>query len=107
MSGRELERVEVMGRVAKRDLKLSDAAALLELSYRQSKRVWRRYREAGGESLTHGNAGRPSNRGKPGEGRRPGVDFLQEKESRTEQGGIGPTVGGRHFGREGRLGNRP
>jgi hypothetical protein len=31
-----LERVEVMGRVAKQDLKLTDAAAVLELSYCQS-----------------------------------------------------------------------
>jgi len=43
MSTRELERVEVIGRVAHKVLKLSDAAAMLELSYRQVKRLWRRY----------------------------------------------------------------
>jgi hypothetical protein len=47
MSSRELERVEVMGRVGSGDLKLSDAAIMLELSYRQTKRLWRRYRKAG------------------------------------------------------------
>ena len=47
MSRRELERVEVMGRVGSGDLKLSDAAEMLGLSYRQSKRLWRRYRKAG------------------------------------------------------------
>jgi hypothetical protein len=41
MSTRELERVEVMGRVAKEELKLTDAAAVLRLSYRQVKRLWR------------------------------------------------------------------
>ena len=49
MSTRELERVEVMGRVAKGGLKLLDAAVMLQLSYRQVKRVWRRYQEAGGK----------------------------------------------------------
>ena len=47
MSTRELERVEVMGRVAKEELKLMDAAAMLQLSYRQVKRLWRRYRQKG------------------------------------------------------------
>ena len=42
MSSRELERVEVMGRVGSGDLKLSDAAVMLWLSYRQTKRLWRR-----------------------------------------------------------------
>jgi hypothetical protein len=47
MSTRELERVEVMGRVANKELKLTDAAAMLELSYRQVKRLWRRYKRVG------------------------------------------------------------
>jgi len=45
MSAGELERVEVMGRVANEELKLTDAAAMLQLSYRQVKRLWRRYRQ--------------------------------------------------------------
>ena len=44
MSSRELNRVEVMGRVRSGELRLNDAAVLLELSYRQTKRLWRRYR---------------------------------------------------------------
>ena len=47
MSSRELERAEVMGRVGSGDLKLSDAGVMLELSYRQAKRLWRRYRQVG------------------------------------------------------------
>jgi hypothetical protein len=54
MSSGELERVEVMGRVGSGDLKLSDAAIMLELSYRQTKRLWGRYRKAGREGLKHG-----------------------------------------------------
>ena len=100
MSGRELERVEVMGRVAKQDLKLSDASALLELSYRQTKRVWRRYRETGGEGLKHGNAGRPSNRGKPGKVRRRVLHLLQKKYSGSEQERFGPTLAAEHLAEE-------
>ena len=39
MSAGELERVEVMGRVAQEGLKLVDAAAMLRLSYRKVKRM--------------------------------------------------------------------
>ena len=62
MSSHELNRVEVMGRVKSGELKLSNAAMLLELSYRQTKRLWRRYQQVGSKGLKHGNAGRHSNR---------------------------------------------
>ena len=62
MSRQELSRVEVMGRVKARSLRLREAAALLELSYRQTKRVWARYRAGGAKALQHGNCGRVSNR---------------------------------------------
>src|SRR5205807_2200613 len=45
MSSRELRRVEVLSRVKSKELKLVDAAALLEVSYRQAKRLWRRERK--------------------------------------------------------------
>jgi transposase len=84
MSRRELERVEVMGRVARGDLRLQHAAQMLELSYRQTKRVGRRYREHGGEGLKHGNAGRESNRGKGKKLRRRVLSLIQRKYSGTE-----------------------
>ena len=57
MSTRELERVEVMGRVAKEGVKLVDAATILQSSYRQVKRLWRRYPLVGRKGPKHGNAG--------------------------------------------------
>jgi hypothetical protein len=54
MSSGELERVEVMGRVGSGDLKLRDAAVMLELSYRQTKRLWRRYRQVGRKGSSMG-----------------------------------------------------
>lgn len=65
MSSKELRRVEVMGRVKAKSLELSEAAELLEISYRQAKRVWKRYREGGREALQHRSCGRRSNRAKP------------------------------------------
>lgn len=44
---RKLSRVEVMARVKAGSLRLKEAAELLELSYRQVKRVRARYREVG------------------------------------------------------------
>lgn len=47
MSKRELGRVEVLARVRSQPLRVVDAAALLRVSYRQAKRLWKRYREEG------------------------------------------------------------
>src|SRR2546422_9221043 len=57
MSSRELRRVEVLSRVKSKELKLVDAAALLEVSYRQAKRLWRRYRCEGAAGLKYRSAG--------------------------------------------------
>ena len=44
LSSKELSRAEVMGRVKAGNLRLREAGELLELSYRQAKRIWARYR---------------------------------------------------------------
>jgi transposase len=100
MSRRELEGVEVMGRVGSGDLGLQDAAAVLGLSYRQTKRVWRRYRERGAEGLKHGNAGRESNRGKPRKLRRRVLSLIRKKYSGEEGERFGPTLAAEHLGEE-------
>src|SRR2546428_3378864 len=66
MSSRELRRVEVLSRVKSKELKLVDAAALLEVSYRQAKRLWRGDRCAGAAGLKHRNVGRGGAPGQPG-----------------------------------------
>jgi transposase len=100
MSRGELERVEVMGRVGSGDLKLRDAAIMLGLSYRQSKRLWRRYRKAGREGLKHGNAGRRSNRSKPLKVRGRVLHLIKKKYSGSEQERFGPTLAAEHLGEE-------
>src|SRR5260370_39111932 len=54
-----------MGRVKGCSLRLREAAELLDLSYRQAKRIAARYREGGAKALQHGNCGRVSNRAYP------------------------------------------
>ena len=100
MSSRELERVEVMGRVASGTLKLVHAAEMLELSYRQTKRLWRRYGKKGPEGLKHGHAGQASNRGKPKKLRRRVLQLIQKKYSGTEAARFGPTLAAEHLAEE-------
>ena len=100
MSTRELERVEVMGRVSSRELKLKDAAAVLQLSYRQVKRLWRRYREVGRSGLQHGNAGQASHRSKPAKFRRRVLKLIQQEYSGSEEERFGPTLAAEHLWEE-------
>src|ERR1700687_6446412 len=62
MSKRELGRVEVLARVRSKQLRVLDAGRLLRVSYRQAKRLWKRYREEGAAGLKHRSAGGSSNR---------------------------------------------
>ena len=100
MSSGELERVEVMGRVGSGDLKMGDAAVMLKLSYRQVKRLWRRYRQMGRKGLQHGNAGRPSNRSKPAKFRRRVLSLIRKKYSGSEEERFGPTLAAEHLAEE-------
>ena len=54
-----------MAQVAAEEWRLVDAAERMELSYRQTKRLWKRYQKEGAAGLVHRSAGRPSNRAKP------------------------------------------
>src|SRR5258706_11469116 len=80
MSTRELRRAEVLARVKSETLRLVDAAKMLEVSYRQAKRLWQRYREEGAKGLQHRSAGRGSNRAKPQKFRRKALQVLREEQ---------------------------
>ena len=71
MSGKELTRVEVLARVKAGTLSLKSAAVLLQVSYRQAKRLARRYWATGATGLKHGNAPAADRitRGQPRSGR--------------------------------------
>jgi Helix-turn-helix domain len=100
MSSRELERVEVMGRVAKKSLKLVHAAEILRLSYRQVKRLWKIYQHAGAAGLKHGHAGSPSNRAKPEKFRGKVLRLVARKYSGSEEERFGPTLAAEHLAEE-------
>jgi transposase len=81
-------------------LRLVDAAQMLELSYRQTKRRWQRYREEGAKGLQHRSAGRSSNRAKPEKFRRKVLQLIREKYSGTEPERFGPTLAAEHLADE-------
>jgi transposase len=100
MSARELQRVEVMGRVRSKALKVVNAGEILGLSYRQAKRVWQRYRKEGAKGLKHRSAGKSSNRAKPEKFRQNVLGRIREKYSGTEQRRFGPTLAAEHLAEE-------
>src|SRR5712691_12999905 len=103
MSKRELRRVGVLARVASEELKLVDAAKILSLSYRQVKRIWRRYEKEGAEGLKHRSAGRESNRAKPKKFRARVVKLLRKKYSGAVGERFGPTLASEHLASEDNL----
>lgn len=104
MSQRELRRVGVLARVKSKELKVVDAASLMGVSYRQAKRLWKRYREEGAKGLRHGNAGRVSARAKPARFRRRVMKLVQEKYGEGEGERFGPTLAAEHLESEDGMG---
>jgi transposase len=87
MSAKERQRVVELRGVERGEQSLVQAAVRLGLSYRQAKRVWRRYREQGDAGLVHRSRGRPSNRRQPETVRQRCVELYREQLE-----GFGPTL---------------
>jgi transposase len=100
MSERELERVEVLARVRSQQLRVVDAGRLLRMSYRQAKRMWKRYREEGAAGLKHRSAGRVSNRAYPKQFRRKVLRLVREKYGGAVGERFGPTLAAEHLASE-------
>ena len=100
MSSRELRRLGVLTRVEKEALSLVDAAAILGLSYRQTKRIWRRYQNEGAEGLQHRSVGRESGRTKPKKFRLKVLRLVHQKYSGEVGERFGPTLAAEHLGSE-------
>ena len=97
MSARELTRVEVLARVKAGALSVKSAAVLLQVGYRQGKRLVRRYRAKG---LTHRSAGRPSNHARPAAERERALALVREKYSGAVDVRFGPTLAAEHLASE-------
>src|SRR5664279_5781279 len=65
MSRKERDRLTIMAGVKEQELTLVQAAELMAVGYRQSKRIWQRYQVEGDAGLVHRLRGRPSARRKP------------------------------------------
>ena len=103
LSKRELQRGGVLARVKAEELRVKDAADLMRVSYRQAKRLWKRYQAGGAAALKHGNAGCRSNRARPMKERRKILKLVREKYSGDEQTRFGPTLAAEHLASEDQL----
>src|ERR1035441_6211981 len=96
MSRRERKRLVVLAQVKRGELKLVTAGEVMGVTYRQAKRVWRRYRIEGDAGLVHRSRGRPSPRRKPPEIRRRVLARYEER-----YGDFGPTLAAEYLAGEG------
>lgn len=96
MSQKERTRLGIMKQIEAKKLNLASAAALLKLSYRQAKRIWRRYRDQGDAGLVHRARGTASNRQTD-----PKVQERILKRYQERYPDFGPTLAAEHLGREG------
>ena len=96
MSSKELRRKTVLDEVAAGRRKLRSAAEVLQISYRQCRRVYQRYRQQGDQGLMHRNRGRESNR-------KIGVERRGQILARYQQryAGYGPTFASEKLQAEG------
>ena len=100
MSTNELKRAGVLARVAAETLTLGAAAVLMAVSYRQAKRLYRRYRKEGAAGLRHGNAGRASNRATSPRVRKRVLALVREKYGGALEERFGPTLAAEHLASE-------
>ena len=100
MSGRELTRVEVLSRVKAGTLSLGSAATLMGVSYRQAKRLARRYQAEGAKGLKHRSAGGTSNHARPTKERERALALVREKYSGPIDMRFGPTLAAEHLASE-------
>jgi transposase len=100
MSTRELRRAGILARVAAGTLTLGSAARLMEVSYRQAKRLLRRYRDEGAAGLKHRSAGRPSNRATATRVRKRVFALIKEKYGGHVDERFGPTLAAEHLASE-------
>ena len=96
MSTKERRRMLIFERVKEGQLRLLEASRRLDISYRQSCRSYRRYREEGAKGLIHRNRGRPSNRAKPHEFR---LEVVKRYDEKYEE--FGPTFAAEKLAEDG------
>jgi transposase len=97
MDERELRRGAVLSQVAGKGWTLAQAAERIGVSYRQVKRLWKRYRVKGTRGLMHGNVGRESNHAQPRRLRRRVLALVRKKYGGEPGERFGPTLAAEHL----------
>jgi hypothetical protein len=97
MNRKERERLTVMVGVAEQKLTLVQACELMNVGYRQSKRIWQRYQADGDAGLVHRLRGQPSARRKPPEERAQALALYAE----DRYADFGPTLMAEHLAKAG------
>jgi hypothetical protein len=87
MSKKELTRLDIVQRVARKQIRHAEAARLLSLTERQVKRLVRAWREQGAQGLVSKRRGRPSNHRLDAAFKAQTLDALRSRYS-----GFGPTL---------------
>lgn len=100
MSTRELKRAGILARVAAGTLRVRSAAVLMDVSERQAKRLYARYRTEGALGLKHRSAGRASNAARPVAEREQVLALIREKYSGAVDDRFGPTLAAEHLASE-------
>ena len=100
MSDGEMRRAAVLAQVKSAAWTLVEASERMGLSYRQSKRLWKRYQAKGAKGLVHGNAGRSSNRAQPKKVRAKVLRLIRQKYSGEVGERFGSTLAAEHLGSE-------
>lgn len=100
MSVGELRRAGVLARVTAKTLTLKAAAVLMDVSYRQAKRLLQRYRASGAKGLKHRGVGRRSNRAAPARQRARVLALIRGKYSGRVGERFGPTLAAEHLASE-------
>jgi len=101
MTEDERDRLSVFSRVKDKQMSLIEAGQQLEISYRQARRLFKRYKQLGDAALVHGLRGRPSNNHRPVNSRRAKAISLYKE--RYENFGFGPTLASQRMEMENKL----
>ena len=87
----------MLKRVKQGELKQTEAAAMLGLSYRQLKRIHQRFLKSGAKGLVHASAGKPSNQATPAKQKKQILTLVRKHYSGGPGDRFGPTLAAEHL----------
>ena len=100
MNEKETRRSGVLDRVKSEELTQVEAAEILGLSYRQTKRLYRRFLKLGADGLVHRHVGKRSNHAKAARFRRRVLALVGKHYGGDPGERFGPTLAAEHLGED-------